>query len=131
MIDGRDETCPTCQRRRGDHTLDELNACLGTVALDLEHEDIPDGPLKWSLDGRDVVIADHVVARSLVSYGVGDVGKVSIPVLHLTFAVGVPGAPPNEVAEIGLIGSPEGIRRIGKLLRDTANSAANAAELTR
>lgn len=131
MIDNLDAECVTCHRRRGSHTLDELDVCLRAFGLDLPHEEIPDGPLRWTMDGRDVVVADHVLARSLVSFGETSLGRIRTPVLHLTFAVGQQGAPPATVDEVAVVGSPEGLRKIGKLLRDTAFSAANAAELAR
>lgn len=134
MIRGRDEACPACQKRTGDHTLDELDVCLGASALDLRYEEVDGGEpvsLRWTLGDRNVVIADHVVARALVAgEGVGPDTRLplAVPVLHLEFLVGKPGAVPTPVGEIGLVGSPDGLRKMGKLFRDTANGAANAAE---
>lgn len=130
MIRGRDEPCPACSRRLGDHTVDEWDDCLGVPSVDLGFEPTTEPTaVKWTLGDRDVVVCDHVIARALVATDPGS--KIIVPLLHLEFLIGKPGAPPAPLGEVAIVGETDGLRKIGKLLRDTANGAANAAERQR
>jgi hypothetical protein len=121
-----------CGRISGDHSLREWAACLGATAMDLPYEEVPGGPVDVPLEATGRVMADNVVARSAVVEQASGPVKVRIPVLVLTFGVNFPGEPPRTVAEVALIaGDGDGMRRFGKLFRDTANGAANAIGRTR
>jgi hypothetical protein len=121
-----------CGRISGDHSLREWANCLAATANDLPYEEVPDGPVDVALDGPGRVMADNVVARSAVLDASTGAVKVLVPVLLLTFGQNAPGEPPLTVAEVALVaGSADGMRRFGKLFRDTANGAANAIERTR
>lgn len=128
LVRNLDAPCPTCDRPTGDHTVREWNACAETPAVDLPYEDVPAdvAALRFDLEGRPVLMADHVTARALVMRAEGAVA-VTAPVLLLTFGIGTPSGL-DDVAEVGLVGTPEILRKIGTLLRRTANAAANRAE---
>ena len=80
----------------------------------------------FSLEGRDVQVADTLTVRSLVTEPLP--GFVA-PVLMMSFAAGRPGMPPLEVAEVCLLAADTAMmRKFGKLLRDGAFGAANAVE---
>lgn len=127
-VRGLDDPCGTCRRRSGDHTLDQWAVCLGTPALDLAYEDVPGGPIPLSVDGRQVQWADHVTVRSCVVGGEGSGIGVVLPAAIFTFQLGSTVGPPFDVAEVALVGSPETMRTVGRLVRDSCNGAANAAE---
>ncbi len=95
---------------------------------DLDYEDVPDGPIPVpGLDGS--LVADSVVARATVFTGEGEGGaKVVGPAVVLSFSTGVAGGVPDPVVTVVFVGSPDGMRRFGKLVRDASNGAANAAE---
>lgn len=118
--------CPTCGRPTGDHLVREWTACFGTPWEDLAYEDTPQPVPPFTLDGRDVIVADTITARAMV--GADPEGRIQIPTLLLTFAVGRPGAPPDTVAEVAFIATPATLRKAGVLIRDAANGAANRAE---
>lgn len=121
-----------CGRISGDHSLREWAARLGATAMDLPYEEVPDGPVDVPLDSPGRVMADNVVARSAVIDASTGAVKVLVPVLLLTFGQNAPGEPPRDVAEVALVaGDANGMRRFGKLFRDTANGAANAIERSR
>ena len=121
-----DATCH-CGRIAGDHTMREWAECLGTPATDLPYEPVPDGPVNIPLESPGRVMADNVVARSAVIDASTGPVEVRVPVLLLTFGQNAPGEPPRIVAEVALVaGDSDGMRRFGKLFRDTANGAANA-----
>lgn len=116
-----------CGRASGDHTLREWAVCLGATANDLPYEEVPGGPVNIPLDTPGRVMADNVVARSAVIDASTGPVQVLVPVLLLTFGQNAPGEPPRDVAEVALVaGDADGMRRFGKLFRDTANGAANA-----
>jgi hypothetical protein len=124
MTASADTACPTCDRRTGDHTIDEWMTCLDQPAFHLPFEPVAGTrPVTFSLAGRDMVIADTIDIRALIADG-----PARIPVLLLTFSVGNPTAPPTQVCEVGFIAGPDGMRRFGKLVRDSAYGAAKAGE---
>ena len=123
-----DDSCSTCQRRVGDHTLDEWNVCFGATALDLGYEEAPAGPIPLTVQGDEIAWADHLHARSCIVGGLGPNLTVQFPAVIFTFELGNPRGEPHPVTEVAFVGNPDGLRRLGKVLRDTCNGAANAAE---
>jgi hypothetical protein len=134
-VEGLNDPCAACGRRSGDHTLDEWAKCLGTPTTDLPFELIPDDAAKLASErlreqfglADDVVLADSVLARAaVVDGGSGQVG-IKLPALIHDFQVGVAGAAPATVARVLYLGDVESMRKYGKLIRDSANGAVNAA----
>lgn len=135
-VSGLEQPCGTCERPAGDHTLREWAACMGEVTTDLPYEPSePDAAElvaaqvreQFHLDG-DLIVADHVVARAITLQGAADVVGVTFPgVLH-EFQIGLGGTAPAVVAKVLYLGDVDAMRAYGRLLRDTANGAANAAE---
>lgn len=130
-VRGLDETC-TCGRRAGDHTLDEWAVCLNAVDHVLEYEETPrdvQDLMRRRFKGlEDYAIADTLVARAAVLDAASGAVGVAVPALLLEFATGHPTLPPKQTAKVAFLGPPEVMRQVGKLVRDTANGAANAAE---
>jgi hypothetical protein len=135
-VDGLEKPCPTCGRPSGDHTLREWAACLGTPSQDMPYEatdpaaaELATAALRerWSLED-DLIVADHCVVRALTFDGASGVVGIKMPALVHEFAVGVAGQPPQEVAKVLYFGDTEAIRGYGRLVRDSANAAANASE---
>ncbi|HXS32221.1 MAG TPA: hypothetical protein VN758_00435 [Solirubrobacterales bacterium] len=134
-VEGLNDPCAACGRRSGDHTLDEWAKCMGTPSVDLPFEPIPDDAARlaserlrkqFNLDD-DVILADSVVVRAaLVDAASGQVG-IKLPALIHDFQVGVAGAAPATVARVLYLGDVESMRKYGKLIRDSANGAVNAA----
>lgn len=125
-----DASCPKCGRRAGSHTLDEYNACFSKPALDLPYENVPGGPIPLTINGDEVAWADHVHARAAVVGGdsFGADLRVRFPAVIFTFEIGNPRGLPHHVADVAFLGPPATVRTLGKVLRDTCNGAANAAE---
>lgn len=104
---------------------------LDIGATDLPYAEPDDAPPRptFALDGRDVTIVDHIDARALVAEPNG----LPLPVLLLTFHVSgltVDGRPTvQQVAELAFVGTIDSMRKLGKLVRDASNGAANRAEL--
>lgn len=82
---------------------------------------------QFQLD-EDLVVADHVVVRAITLAGSSGLVRVRLPALVHEFQIGVSGQPPEPVAKVAFIGSVDGVRGYGRLVRDSANGAANAAE---
>lgn len=135
-VDGLDQPCGVCDRESGAHTLREWAICLGTVTTDLPFEQVPADMAqaagaavrqKFGLDAN-LIVADSVVVRAAVLDGyTGPVG-VKIPVVLHDFQIAVPGHPPQTVAEIAYVGDDDAMRAYGRLIRDSANGAANGAK---
>lgn len=134
-IDGLDEPCGTCQRPAGDHTLREWNTCLGTVTTDLPYQATPPDLAtvasaairrQFALDD-DIMIADHAIVRALTLAGHSGAVSIRLPALLTEFQIGVPGQPPHTIAKILFAGSADGVKGYGRLVRDSANGAYNAA----
>jgi hypothetical protein len=135
-VDRLDEACGVCERVAGDHTLREWATCLGTTTLDLPYEDTPPDVAAtisnyvrrtYQLDD-DVLVADHIVARALTLAGASGPVELRVPGLLHEFQIGIPSGPPAVVARVLFVGNPDSVRGYGRLIRDTANGAANAAE---
>lgn len=124
------EACTICTDGKpiGEHTLaewwDERHSAPHT---DLDYEENPDGkPVDVPVE---MLVADTIVARAGVQrYDLAGGAKAIFPVLIFDFALGRMGQAPEHVVTVGLLGTSEIMRKVGKVLRDTANGAANAAE---
>ena len=126
-----DAACPTCSDRVGGHTLDRFNECFSTPSLDLAYEEVPGGPIPLLVAGTETHWADHLHARAaVVGGGAGSQLRVAMPAVIFTFEIGNPSGLPRPVTEVAFVGPPETVRTLGKVLRDTCNGAANAAERT-
>jgi hypothetical protein len=139
LVSGLDARCPACDRVSGDHTLREWAVCLGTTTTDLPYEPTP---ADTAADANDAMtaqlreqlgvpdgwlIADNIIVKALVlDAGSGPVG-VKIPLVLHEFSVAGP-AGLTDVATIAFIGPPAVVRKYGRLVKDSANGAANAAE---
>lgn len=129
---GLDDPCGACRRRVGGHTMDEYDTCLRAVTLDLPYEDVPAGPIPLTVDGVDMPWGDHLTARACVVGGdTASALRLLMPAVIFTLQFGNPRGAPVDVGQFGFVGSPEGVRKLGKVLRDTCNGAANAAERSR
>jgi hypothetical protein len=135
---GLDEACSTCDRPVGDHTLREWNVCMGTLTTDLPFEKTPPDMARaaseavraqFNLDD-DLVIADHVVVKAVTLAGEvrGAAINVRLPALLHEFQIGLPGQPPGTLARVLFVGPADSVRGYGRLVRDSANGAVNAAE---
>lgn len=136
-VAGLDQPCPVCGQISGDHTVREWAACLGTPTTNLPFQEVPQDAvaaaagenIRRSFDiDSDIVIADHVVVKALTLSGASGPIQVHLPALLHEFQVGVPGRPPVEVAKVLFTGDTQSVRGFGRLVRDSANGAANAAE---
>jgi len=130
-IQNLEAACMVCERPAGDHTLREWSACMGTITTDLPYGPIPADARRIAErfglpDGT--LVADNVVAKSLVARAdMGPLGQsLLLPLVLHEFS-----RSPNVgevLARIAYIGDVGTLRQYGRLLRDTANGAANAAE---
>lgn len=153
-LGGLDDPCAACGRDVGDHTMREWAACMG------DHWENPYHDLagaqraakvtselreRFNLPA-DAVLADTIQAKALVirsdpaaqkinlpgmtlSRGTSPV-NVAVPALLHEFQMGLPGGPAG-VVKVLYSSTPEVMRKYGRLIRDTANGAANAAERAR
>lgn len=148
VVGGLDGPCGVCERPTGDHTLREWSACMEEVTTDLPFESTPaDAAALASASLRDrfnlddsIIIADHVTVKAITldgeMMGVPPRGPASlqrrptvrVPGLLHEFGIGVPGIPPSTVASVLFVGGVDSVRKYGRLARDSANGAANAAE---
>jgi hypothetical protein len=127
-----DSPCGVCARASGDHTLREWAACLGTTTLDLPYQPVAADITsalreRFNLPG-DQIIADHVVVRAAVLGGHTGVVGVKSPIVLHEFAVGMPDRPAEVVAKVAYIGSGDAVRAYGRLVQESADGAAAAAE---
>ncbi len=136
MLRGLDEPCAVCGRVCGDHTLREWAVCMGTLTTDLPFEETPADLAsataaavreRFELDDA-IVVADHVVIRAMTLAGTSGPIQVRVPALMHDFQIGVPGQAPATVASVAFLGDVASMRGYGRLVRDSANGAANAAE---
>jgi len=101
------------------------------VATDLPYEDVPDGPITVALPGdEELVLIDNVNARSTVLAGEAGTVPFALPIVILDLQQGRAsiGEPPLLVHRVGIVGPPDILRKVGKLLRDACYGAANAVE---
>jgi hypothetical protein len=136
---GLDEPCATCGRPAGDHTLREWNVCMGTLTTDLPFQETPPDMAaaaseavraQFNLD-EDLVIADNVVVKAVTLAGDSGVLGLRFPGLLHEFQIGLPGRPPGTLARVLFVGDVAAMRGYGRLVRDSANGAVNAAERSR
>lgn len=131
-----DAACPVCGVRAGSHTLDQQAVCLGTLTRDETYRDAPDGLVANVPAGT--AMADHVEVKALVVHADGGVPAVSfdpragqirvdVPAVFLEFGTSASGEV-RPVARVLFVGTEDGVRGFGRLLRDTSNGAANAAK---
>ena len=137
VLRGLEEPCSTCGRVSGDHTLREWATCMGTLTTDLPFEETPPDMAaaaaaavraQFAHLGDDLLIADHAVVRAVTLAGNSGAVQISVPGLLHEFQIGVPGQPPCTVAKVVFLGDVAAVRGYGRLVRDSANGAANAAE---
>lgn len=137
ILDGLDDRCTVCGEVVGEHTLRQFNVCTGEKAWELPADVVPDDIAKlanerlreqFRLEG-DWLVADTVSVKALVLSG-GAVGlRVNVPAVLHEFQMGVAGRPPGTVAKVLFIGGTEDVMRsYGRLVRDSANQACNAAK---
>lgn len=135
-VSGLEEPCPVCDRTSGDHTVREWAACLGQQTTNLPFEETPPDIAgaaaenlrrSFDIDG-DITIADHVVVKALTLDGATGPVRVRLPAVLHEFQVGIAGQPPSVVAKVLFVGDNHTVRGFGRLIRDTANGAVNAAE---
>jgi len=133
---GLDQPCPACGRTSGDHTVREWAACLGRQTLVLPYEEVPRDLAaaaaenlrrSFGIDG-DVIVADHVVVRAVTLDGATGPVRLRLPALLHEFQVGIAGQAPTVVAKVLFAGNGQTVRGYGRLVRDSANGAVNAAE---
>lgn len=135
-VEGLDDNCPACGRRSGDHTLDEWAACLGesTAAMPFT---VPDGDTaamlnenirqRFNLDPGTLVADNVVVYAATLDFSTGPVGG-KVPALIHEFSTSAKGELVTIAKVVFIGGDPAQMRKYGKLARDSANGAANAAE---
>ena len=80
--------------------------------------------LAGPLEGH--IIASQVRARAAVLQGETDEGLVHIPAVVLE--LGKEGAPPELWTKVAIVGEPQVLRQVARLIRDAANTAALRAE---
>lgn len=136
-VHGLDDDCPVCGRVSGDHTLREWAVCLEQRTTDVPFEAMPDDAVgaaateavRKQLGDDDLVLVDGVVVKALALGAETGPVAVRVPALLHEFQVNVSGGPPATVAKVLFTaGDPDGMRGYGRLVRDTANGAANAVE---
>lgn len=127
--DSLEQPCAQCQRPIGDHLVREMVTCGLKPAVDLAYEDTPSDISHLATQfgfPAGTLVADHITAKALVI----DTAIGPFPVLLHEFMVGRPGMPPIDVVQVAYLGG-DTMRPYGRLIRDTANGAANAADKRR
>lgn len=136
---GMDATCPACGEEVGGHTLRKFTECAGERGLGVDrpyHEVKPQDAVSAVMNGMrerfkiggDVLIADHVQASALVVAGEAGPLTIRSPAVLHEFQIGLPTGPAAVVKIMFAAGTVQVMRSYGRLLRDTSNGAANAAE---
>lgn len=109
---------------------------MGEATTDLPFEETPPDMAaaaaaavreQFQLD-EDLIVADHVVVRAVTLDGSSGPLRVKLPGLLHEFQIGIGGQPPSTVAKVAFLGDVTAVRGYGRLVRDSANGAANAAE---
>ena len=129
-VHGLDGSCSVCDRRAGDHTLDEWAVCFGAPAVDLPAEPVPSDVqalLRRQLKGLDgYLIADNVIALAaampLRSAGL----EVVLPTILFDFTVLTPNGP-TPVVKVAFLSTVETMPKFGDLVHDLAAMATEAA----
>ncbi|MCU1488248.1 MAG: hypothetical protein JWN67_4994 [Actinomycetia bacterium] len=133
VLQGLDEPCPTCTRPLGDHTMRQWSACTTELGHHDPHHEVsePEGQaLLLAFQGRQIPMADHVSVVSAASE-VRPLGMkpLYMPTIIFEFASSA-GNPlvPESVTRVAYLGTAEGVRAMGRLVRDSSNAAASKAE---
>lgn len=134
-VTGLDDACGACGRISGDHTLREWAACLGEATLDLPYRGLGGDEAEraskavheqFKLD-PDLIVADNVYVKAAVLNGASATVHVAVPALLHEFQSSALGKQVT-VAKVLFLGDLDSMRAYGRLARDSANGAANAAE---
>jgi hypothetical protein len=131
-----DDGCPTCGRRSGSHTLDEMAACSQLVTTDDAFTELSAEQRFQVPEGT--VIADNVKVKALVMHGGTELPALTVdplakqvrldmPAVHFRFETSGSGVL-RPVAEVLFVGGEDAVRGLGRLVRDTANGAVNVAK---
>jgi hypothetical protein len=135
-VRGLDEACGVCGRPSGDHTLREWSVCLGEVTTHQPYEETPADAVevvnaamreRFQLEPG-TIVADNVIIRAATLDAATGPLQVKLPAVLHEFQVALSGQPPATVAKIIYVGDVNAVRQYGRLARDSANAAANAAE---
>lgn len=124
---GMEDLCVACTRVIGDHTMREFEACTASRSFEIGYGPASDRTLNDRFGiPADVVVADHLVAKATVLEG--SAGQLEVKAAGLLLEFGSSASGKVEiVGKVLYIGDVDGVRAAGRLLRDTANGAANAA----
>jgi hypothetical protein len=129
MIEGLREACPVCGRVSGEHTMFEWSACMGTATTNLGYQEIP-ADAKAIADRlglpEGTLAVDNVIVKATVIDATADGGlTIKMPAVLHEFSTSPDTG--HVLARILYLGDVATIRAYGRLVRDTANGAANAA----
>lgn len=133
---GLDDRCPVCGEVVGEHTIRQSLACAGRRSSETPYHEVTSvDPLQAAMEELrsrmglepDVITADFIQAKALVLMSEGPV-QVNTPALLHEFQLGLPTGPVTVARVLFNSLNADGMRAYGRLLRDTANGAANAAE---
>lgn len=124
---GMEDICSACGREVGEHTMREFSACTDSRRHVIEYGDASQALRDRFNLPDDVLPADHVVAKATVLSGDAGPLKIAAPGLLLEFASSGTGRV-EPVVKVLFFGDSQTMRAMGRLLRDTANGAANAAD---
>ena len=105
----RDFPCIACDRRVGDHTLDEWAACAPNESQPLEE------------------LSDDV-RQMMGTLGLGGYQPADNVIVVFDFSVGHTLAIPTPTAQVAFMVPVDKMREFGQLVADAATSAASAAE---
>lgn len=119
--------CPVCARPIGVHLVAEWLGPCAPQGHHLPYEEVPGPPIMLDLGGRELHVVDQVAARAAAVMDADGRVTLRLATLLLSFGQGQSDGSVREVAEVAVVASPAAMRKIGVVLRDTANGAANAA----
>lgn len=126
--EGMEDPCLACGRVVGDHTMREFNACTGESGYEIAYAPASSRTINERFGiPSGVLVADHVIAKASVVEGAAGALKIKLAGLLLEFASSATGRV-EPVTKVLVMGDAPTIRSVGRLVRDTANGAANATE---
>lgn len=125
-----EQVCPHDGKKIGEHTVAEwFDHLVDQVPhTDLPFEHAPDGPVMVDLGDEQLELVDTIMARATILAGTAGPVDFVTPIAILDLQQGRAGDVPLQVRRVGVIGTPDSMRKLGKLVRDTFYAAANAAE---